>query len=158
MTRPRRRSRGGVGAVLIGALFVYLGDQIGQAHRDAVEGARLMRAMVIDTSVERVVDHRPEQGERVTFYPRVTYSYRIDGSTYRNDAIWPATSTGGEASWAKDFLRDFPVGAQVGGWYQPDSPEQAFLIKGRPWLSWMAMAMGAVFVVIGVVDMLRRRR
>ncbi len=158
MTRVKKRSQAGIGAVLIGVLFVYLGDQIGEARRDVVDGALPMEATVIGTSVERVVDHHPEQGRRVTFYPRVSYRYTVDGQAYRNESIWPVTSTGGEASWAKAFLRDFPVGSRVDGWYQPEAPEQSFLIKGVPWLSWMAIGFGAIFVAIGVVDMLRQRR
>ena len=158
MSTVRRRQRGGIGAVLAGLLFIYLGHQVGQAHREAMDGAQPMQATVVSTAVEREVDTGPEQGVRVTFYPRVSYRYTIDGETFRNDAIWPATARGGESDWAEGFIDDYPVGSRVAGWYRPASPQQSFLVKGLPWLSWMAIGLGAIFLAIGVVDLLRRSR
>ena len=147
--------RNAIGGLAAGALFIALGLRIGDAREAVVDGARPVQAEIVSTSVERVVSHTAPDASRITWYPELEYRYRVDGETYTSEAIWPASERGGEEAWARRFIADYEAGDTVEANYQPDAPGKAYLIKSRPWLSWMAMAMGGVFIALGGVSLVR---
>lgn len=145
----------GLGGVAFGALFIALGLRMGEAHDEATANVRAVEAEIVSTSVERVVRHTAPDSSRVSWYPQLEYRYTVQGETYFSDAIWPASDRGGEEDWARAFIADYQAGDTVEANYQPDAPGQAYLIEGRPWLSWMAMAMGGIFALLGAARLAR---
>lgn len=139
----------GLGGTAFGVLFIVLGLRVGEDRAEVMDGAEPVEAQIVSTSVEKVVEHTAPDASRVSWYPRLEYRYTVDGRTYASDAIWPAGSRGGEEDWARGFIAEYSLGDTVTARYQPAAPERSYLIKGRPWLTVIAVGLGAVFVLLG---------
>jgi hypothetical protein len=77
---------------------------------------------------QRLIEHSE------TYEPRVEYEFVLDGVTHKSSNVW-AGPNDSSSLWLKDaqqILDQFPVGQQVQAFYDPDDPEQAFLLHTPP--------------------------
>ncbi len=73
---------------------------------------------------QRLIEHHD------TYEPRVEYEFVIDGVTHTCDNVW-AGPDDSYSLWLKDAeqtLDQFPVGQKVQAFYDPDQPDQAYLL------------------------------
>lgn len=103
-------------------------------------------------------------GPRVTYAPVVRYEYTVEGVRYEGSRI-RARNARGDAEWANERADRFPQGAETTVYYDPDSPEDAVLLRGSESdVVYVGGAIGGLFVVVGLVLLgrlfaqLRRRR
>lgn len=94
----------------------------------------------IDTSY--VVRRRGDSPPR----PFVTYSYEVDGRSYRSDRIWFDTTryTGDDSIHAETA---YPVGKPVVVRYRPSSPDVAALRTGTQRGAWIMLVVCALSLV-----------
>ncbi|MEW6515939.1 MAG: DUF3592 domain-containing protein [candidate division FCPU426 bacterium] len=64
-------------------------------------------------------------GSVKTAYPKIAYTYTVDGQEYRGERI-----QFGMVFSRRGLIAVYPAGDQVTVYYQPDYPRQAVLIKG----------------------------
>jgi hypothetical protein len=86
----------------------------------------------------------------------VRYSYEVDGQKFEGDRLRYGNESHKWAS-AKEEQALYPPGKAVQVYYDPKTPSQSVLIKGIG-LSWLAMALGLMALVIGLVVMFHLAR
>jgi hypothetical protein len=77
---------------------------------------------------QRLIEHSD------TYEPRVEYEFVLDGVTHKSSNVWAGPNES-SSLWLKDaqqILDQFPVGQKVQAFYDPDDPEQAFLLHTPP--------------------------
>ena len=108
------------------------------------------------TTVGRVVRAEPRGSSTLSisnpwaFDPGIKYQYTVEGVTYTGDRVSfgriPSTAEG-----VGIVLMQYPVGASVTVWYDPDDPDRAVLEPGASGDSWAEAALGLILVITGLI-------
>lgn len=70
----------------------------------------------------------------------ITYRYTVDGHTYRSDNVFPGSGDPEKSAYKADrIVDDYPEGATVTAYYNPNKPANSFLIQKRDVLMPLAM-------------------
>lgn len=138
----------------IGLPMVYFGlwrDRDRDAVLDRVE---TVEAEILTSEVERTRSSLPEGGWRWVYRPVVEFRYRYRGRTYESDFLaydlrkrWP------DESIARERADQYPVGATVSAYVDPDDPGTAFLETDHATQGAVSIALvviGAATTLIGL--------
>lgn len=88
---------------------------------------------------------------RTSYVATVTYDYAVAGRTFTGDRIAADAGHGsGDVSNAREIVNRYPEGASVKVYYRPDDPSEAVLERGVPGRAWGPIAIGGVFLIVGV--------
>jgi hypothetical protein len=90
-------------------------------------------------------------GRRGSSYrPLIRYNYIVDGNRYVGDRYQYG---GFGLSWqtANKIVAEYPGGIAVKVYYSPSLPQQSVLVPGRNWSSYLAIGLGTVFCLIGLL-------
>ncbi len=90
-----------------------------------------------------------DDGEPKSYRPEVLIRYDVDGTVYhaRTYNITRASSTNRAKEEA--LLAQFSVGQRVPFWYDPRNPDNAVVVRGYSWTSWLLLFVPLSFVVAG---------
>jgi len=111
-----------VGTGLTYYLLVYQPQQ-------ALDAAEETEGTVVASDVERV----ERSNERDRFRPNITYQYTVDGETYTNDNYISGADTElYNQPVAQDRADTFQAGRNVTINYNPDDPQQSYLLEQGP--------------------------
>ncbi|MHC5027538.1 MAG: DUF3592 domain-containing protein [Planctomycetota bacterium] len=144
-----------IGSIMLGFLvMIAIFGAIGVTHmyRQAglMERAVETPATIVTSTVREIristsgaggaggIAHRSTSN---TYAPAVTFTYEYDGVPRESERVF-IVPTNGQRSWANEVLRDYPDGAAVVAWVDPDAPDEAFLVH-RWGLSPYAMVLTA---------------
>ena len=111
---------------------------------------------VLFTEVRRVQSgtHSASTGS-LTYQPYIKYEYAVGGRRYDNAnysvAARPWTA---DPAPAAEILTRYPVGGDVPVFYDPSNPGDSALIPGDSGGNSYFLALGAVFLTIGIVGLL----
>jgi hypothetical protein len=111
---------------------------------------------VLFTEVRRVdtVTSSARTGS-LTYQPYIKYEYSVGGSRYENAAYSVAARAWtADPAPAADILTRYPVGGDVPVFYDPSNPRDSALIPGDSGGNWYFLALGGVFITVGVVGLL----
>jgi hypothetical protein len=111
---------------------------------------------ILSIDVEDHVGHDNDGHETYTYYPRLTYSYRVQGRMLVGRRIWVS---GNEFYQHREsavaFVQNYAIGQNVPVIYDPEDPDRAaLLIEDPPWqiliftafgIVWMAASLGFRF-------------
>ncbi len=98
------------------------------------------------------------------YRPNVVYEYRVETLVYRDSSALQPAAFGGRNSKrekAKTVIADYPVGATVVVYYNPQDPGESYLRPGPSWAPFGWLGTGGTLVLGGLVLTLvgiRRRR
>jgi len=113
--------------ILIGLFFMGIGYHFYSTAQNQIENGQKIDATIEDTWVERDVTGTGDD-RRITYYPRVNYSYTINGTVYYSTSIYAGAEQGentrGEA---EDVIASYQAGNQRQAYYMPSEPSSAFL-------------------------------
>jgi hypothetical protein len=103
-----------------------------------------------------IVEERPSgatrSGDRsITQRPSVIYRYDVDGTTYEAGRVSFGEYATSDVADARLVVDKYPVGARVRVYYRPGAPEEAVLEPGSHGIPWFYLALGSVFLVVGVL-------
>ncbi len=115
------------------------------AHAEQVDAEIVKSEVFVSTSAD--TDPSLTRNTSTTSYrPDVTFRYRVNGTQYESDLLYPNIIVTGYASHesAAEELAPFPVHAKVRAWVDPSLPDKAFLIA-------QAGNGPLAFVVVGLV-------
>jgi hypothetical protein len=87
--------------------------------------------------------------DNMQFDAAITYAYRVEGETRRNDQVALGQWATSDVKPVRRLVREFPEGASITVYYNPDDPAEAVLKTGPTFQSWMIPVMGVVFFFFG---------
>ncbi len=128
---------------IIPLIFMGLGISLSlqQQHK-------IMTYQPIEVNIlsERLI--RSDSGESGTTYrAEITYSYTIDGKTYESSNVFPIKISG-PRSQAQRILDQFEPEETAEGFYNPENPSQAFLIKKYSILPYIFILFPVLFLCV----------
>jgi hypothetical protein len=83
-----------------------------------------------------------------SYSPSITYHYQVAGTNYTGNR-WAFGAMSASAAYAQTILNAFPVGRKVSVRYSPDNPELAVLVTGIHGGTWIFLAVGTAFLLVG---------
>jgi hypothetical protein len=142
--------------LLLAALAVPIWVGYEGARAFLVARGRIARALPVEaTVVATSVESRRGGRGGLSYLPRVRYRYVVRDTTYFGErtTVLDLSSTRG---WAEGVAGQFHPGQTVTAYYDPDRPDQAFLV---PTIGGLPLALIAVAVLwLGAFSWLVRRR
>ena len=104
-------------------------------------------ATVLSTRVE---EHSDSDGS--TYEPVVVYRYRVAGREYTASRVTPLEESR-SGRWARRVTARYQVGSEYTAYYDPEHPEEAFLLRSRSVIPWAFIAIpliGMVLILVGL--------
>jgi hypothetical protein len=148
----------GGGFTFVGLLFVMIGGfefRQGLLTSDWPTAAgKIIESKVSGSSGRRSPGSRSTDWD---YTVDIRYSYEVDGQKFEGDRLRYGNESHNSWTSAKDEQSLYPPGKAVQVYYDPTTPNRSVLIKGIG-LSWLAMALGLMALVIGLVVMLHMAR
>ena len=96
----------------------------------------------------RVVESH--EGRGTANFPRVIYSYAVDGASYTGTEIYFGTGSVSELPHqAERTIQQFPVLSRVAVYYQPERPDRAVLRPGLYWYSYAWFGLSLLAILVG---------
>ncbi|MCB0035868.1 MAG: DUF3592 domain-containing protein [Anaerolineales bacterium] len=94
-------------------------------------------------------------GDGYSYSPRIIYEYRVAGEAYTSGRVTVADGGSSRADSAQETVDQYPLGAEVPVYYNPDVPTESLLEAGTPaLLTWLYRG-GWAFAVIGGLVLVR---
>jgi hypothetical protein len=94
----------------------------------------------------------------VRYRAAIVYHYDVDGTQRAGTRVSMDEAPFGSRSWAEERVERYPVATAVRVWYDPDDPSHAVLEPGINGEHVRGLAAALLFLVLGVVVMLRSIR
>ena len=137
----------------LGLLFLMIGGfqlQQGLKTNDwpAAEG-RIVESKIVEGKASGSSGRRRSRGFDRKYTVHVRYSYEVNGQKFESDRLRYGNESHDSRASANDEQLLYSPGKAVQVYYDPMSPHQCVLIKGIG-LSWLAMALGLMGLVIGL--------
>lgn len=118
--------------VLVALLLAGIGWYQGRGARAAKSWSET-QGEVMEGAVEKYLTSSSEGGTMTAYRARIIYAYRLNGRDYVGDRL----NFGGEVhssikSLAENKVKQFPTGAKVTVFYDPQNPNEAALERSAP--------------------------
>ena len=108
------------------SIFLVVGVSLFVSEQRKLTLYQPVEAQVLDTEIE----YRSDSDGDGTWLPVVHYRYEVGGEQFQASRVTPLNESSSRRR-AERIIGDFPVGATVTAYYDPDSPDEAYLIKRR---------------------------
>lgn len=136
------------------AVSVYLWQQSVKAQQASAWPS------VVGKIVSSEVDWRHARGgdssDRREYRAVVRYEYHVAGRIHRAERLrFPNPGYGSSDQQALEIVQRYPAGQVVQVFYDPQNSEEACLEPGKHWSAWLAQAVGALVVLVGLWLLLR---
>jgi hypothetical protein len=139
------------GVVLFGALAIWVGLDDFMRARSSAEWPSVDGAITRST-IERVTSGGGSSNLRsVTYAARIAYEYAVEGTRHTGQRISYGHVDTEAQSDADKVVKLYAVGRQLKVHYMPDNPGASVLEPGARGLPWFYLALGIVFVLVGLV-------
>ncbi len=112
--------------LLVAAVFVAAGVHLASEEQRSLRQFSLVTVTVEGVRVESRLGDNGETMRRAS----VTYSYQVEGISYRSDRVTPLDEWR-QGGWASEIAQRFTPGRQYEGYYDPRDPSQAYLLRRR---------------------------
>lgn len=133
----------------LGIFFSIVGCMEIASQHSRITGFTSVRATIVSVELRRA-------GSK-TYKPIVRYKYEVEGQVFSCDKVFPLPDDGAK-SWARGVIAQFPVGDEVDGWYDPERPREAFLIRRYSFFPYGMLLIGMFCCAIGPPIVLQLHR
>ncbi len=144
-TRARQRFIGGILLLLIG-IPLLIGAVVNLVHATASTSWPAV-AGVVDRS--EVVETSGRRGKR-SYKAEINYSYTVDGRRHRGNKLTFLESSWSSPARAAQVQAQYPVGAVVDVYYDPQNPARTVLEPGVNINDWAVLVAGLVCLAAGI--------
>jgi hypothetical protein len=150
-----RRRTGSRYAVVIAAIFfaafMGIGGWLEYVQYSRLATYRPVSAMVLTSTT---TSHRGSKGS-TTWSPAVSYRYTVNEHEFVGTQTTPINESR-SGQWAFKIAARYQPGQTTTAWYDPDRPDQAFLLHEASWLPVMFIAIP--LGILGVILIISRLR
>lgn len=122
-------------------LFLVVGVWIAGLQWERLSRWVPVPATVVATSVERYTGSR----NGPSYAPRVTYRYTVGGHEYVQNRVTPLSESRG-GQWAWDVIARYHPGQATTAWYDPSSPDRAYLLHEASILPYLFVVLSIAFM------------
>jgi uncharacterized protein DUF3592 len=143
-TDERSVRRGRAGLILMGvfcSLFLGVGVTMAAKEQRRLSVYQPVTATVLSTRVE---EHSDTDGS--TYEPVVAYRYRVQGREYTASRVTPLKESR-SGRWASQVTAQYQIGSEHTAFYDPDHPEDAYLMRTRSVLPWVFIGLPLVAIL-----------
>ncbi len=140
--------------IVAGALLTLFGIQfLNQANETSDWPA--VTGSVLGTRVSYSLSSSANSASRRSYYYIVTYEYKVDEQSYINDQYSAGDNEHGPDRFSEEAEAEaaaaskYPEGSSVTVYYNPDVPEEAYLVAGATGASYIPLILGLVFMLAG---------
>ncbi|MGQ0590788.1 MAG: DUF3592 domain-containing protein [Sphingosinicella sp.] len=142
---------------IAGLLLIALGAALIVRDRAQLAEARDWPSVEGRITSGYVATQRGSGRTRTRYFPRIEYSYSVEGRTYSNHYIWLTSSRGfSTEDGARQVLRTYPVGSIVPVFYAPADPQRSALeVEGETGALTILVVVG--LALLGIAFWLRRK-
>jgi len=107
-------------------------------------------AVVNSSEVEVRREYDPEDGESVYYYPRINYTYSVDGQNFKGNKykIMEASMSRRKA---RTVVAGFSPGDQITVFYDPEKPEESVMQPGEQKYLYIFFVLGIGLAVFSVI-------
>lgn len=130
-----------IGSVL---LFIYFRNL---AKVRAAQAWPTAQGTVLQSWVRKSSSTDDDGSVSYSYYPEIHYQYQVMGTEYQGNKIAFGPKVGGNRSRAEKRIEEYPAGASLTVFYQPDNPANAIIERS---LSKISLVMGIVFFLAGI--------
>lgn len=135
----------GVVALALGGFTIYMALQVSAELKTKRAWPTVPGAIL-----ERKVGESMGKGRN--YIPVVVYRYTVAGTTYTHDQVYMIRRTGLLADKARELVDGFPDPVPVR--YNPQDPQDAFLILNPSGTKWLMAVAGGVIALVGLMLLL----
>ena len=82
---------------------------------------------------------------------KIRYTYEVVGELLEGDRVQVGLASEGSPAENRRLTNQYPVGAKVNVYYDPEEPTEAVLEPGIPTTAWLLIAVGAVFTAVPIL-------
>lgn len=133
----------------LGILFFVLAFVQKSKAKKAAETWPKTDGIVENSELSVSHSHDSDGSSSTTYSAHVNYSYKVNGMSYKNDAIGFGRSSGGKKK-AEKKLAQYPQGTPVTVYYDPKDPTKA-VIEPVASTFGMYLFVGIMLFVLGIV-------
>ncbi len=139
-------------ALLVAGVFILLGAGLSWWGWNIVQDARASSQWpTTEGTVTSSEVRDTSDAESDSYSPRVTYEYQVDDVSYQNNTITFGQNSYSSRRKAESIAAGYPTGSRVTVYYEPGDPAQSVLEPGASAGSFIVLAIGLLFGLIGVV-------
>jgi len=131
-------------------IFLAIGAQQILSERRKINTYQPIKATVISSKVETRTSTDSDGNRSTSYEPVVTYTYSLDGKNYQCDDALPISGYSAGRFWARSIVKQFPSGKRTTAFFNPEDPNQAFLIKEYSYLPYVFVQFPLLFLMVGV--------
>jgi hypothetical protein len=110
-----------------------------------------VEAVVLSSRVKTVTTTDSDGDTSTSYKPLINYSYGVNGQNYKSDIAYPLGNESASRDWANSIVRQFPKGKTVQAYYNPDQPDEAFLIRDLSYRPYLFTQAPMLFLLVGVL-------
>lgn len=127
------------------SIFLVVGGGMAWHQERRLRKAQAIPA-VIETSV--LESKRGSKGS-TTYQPKIGFRYRVAGSDYHSDGVYPLNSNSG-AGEAEAVVQQFRPGQEVTAWYDASEPSSAFLVPRCSFFPYIFILFPMIHIAAGL--------
>ncbi len=151
----------GGGFTFLGLLFVMIGGfeflQGLKTNDWPAAAGKIVDSKIVESEVSGSSGRRKTSSSDRDYTVDVRYSYEVEGRKLEGDRLRYGNESHDSRASAMEEQSRFAPGKEVQVYYDPKTPNRSVLIKGIG-LSWLALALGLMGLVIGLVVMFHMAR
>ncbi len=140
--------------LVVGTIFTLAGMGVLWYGIDTVREASASKSWPttqgIITRSEVRQQKQPSGGGSSSFIAEVSYEYKVDSLSYRNDRISRMDFGTSNRSSVREKKKKYPLGKEVVVFYNPANPLDALLEPGWGWIQAIPLGLGAAFSLAGL--------
>lgn len=132
---PRDRALRMKLCIVLGVLFIciafFIGFTIYNQISNGFQSSQWPHTQgeILSSEVERVVSHGSKSKKRVSYQPKIHYSYEVAGKEHQGTNLCFAQDGVGKA-WAEEKVKKYPVGRKADVFYKAEDPTVSVLETG----------------------------
>ncbi|OUT62386.1 MAG: hypothetical protein CBB71_02230 [Rhodopirellula sp. TMED11] len=118
---------------------------------NASESWPTVQGTVLDATIRDVRSSNSNGPSRTSYAVHLDYEYEVDGTVYEGDQVRFGAMMHNERSGALAEQKKYATDSPVSVHYNPEDASEAVLVAGYGDGVWVAIGLGVVFTVVGMV-------
>lgn len=140
--------------LLVGLGMSFFGYRLirkAQASAEWPTANGTIKSSTVDVERERERDSEGDIHYETKYIPNIVYQYQVEGMDYIGERVsFGGTSSSNQAR-AYKLTHQYPEGAEVTVYFNPEDPHDAVLQPGTTWTTYVVLVMGVVFTLTGAL-------